>query len=106
MRYRPERQGVRTYLRTDPDLAAELRRRANLGLAAARATLAAHRQSGAISRSGHVEGPAVGRVARGEDRLVCHVVFDHPGAVSAEFGTKRSRPVGYLRSAVPIIERG
>ena len=103
MRYRPDHRSTGVYLRTDPALKAELRRRANLGLAAARANI--RNDTGALARSGHVEdmGPRGGRK---RDRMELQIVFDAPHAAAVEFGTRRGRGRPYLRPAIRVIERG
>lgn len=104
MRYTPDKRSTGVYMRTDPDLKAELRRRADLGLAAARGNI--RNDTGQLARSGHVEDMGA-RGGRKRDRMELQVVFDAPHAAAVEFGTRggrRRRP--YLRPVIPIIERG
>jgi hypothetical protein len=103
MRYQRDTRSTGVYLRTDPTLKAELRRRAGIGLAAARANI--RNDTGDLARSGHVEDMGA-RGGRKRDRMELQVVFDAPHAASVEFGTARARARPYLRPAIPIIERG
>ncbi len=103
MRYRPDRASTGVYLRTDPDLKNELRRRATLGLRAARTTVA--RDTGRLAASGHIEdaGPRGGTK---RDRMELRVVFDAPHAAAVEFGNRRWSGRPYLRPVIPIMRRG
>jgi hypothetical protein len=102
MKYNPDHAGVAAYLRTSPELAAELHRRALMGVATAAAL--APRRTGALAASGHVEFDGPNEGAK-HDRMQYSVVFDVPHAAAATWipgPDERS----YLLAAKAIMEAG
>jgi hypothetical protein len=103
-----DHRGLAGYLMGDDDLRAELRRRAQLGLAFAQAR--AVKRTGTQAASGHLED--VDRAGVKGDRMGVDIVFDAVNpegdeySAAREFGNARSRAEGNLRAAVPIVERG
>lgn len=94
--YTPDHVGTGAYLRTDPALHAELLRRAELGLATARAL--APRRTGRLAASGHIEsGPGHGIHG---DRMQLSVIFDVPYAAAATWPGRTA----YLDAAKAAME--
>lgn len=115
MRYDPDRRGIGDYLKFDPELKVELARRAELGLAVARALAPVlkhpqrDRVPGELKGSGHVEDDGVGGFHH--DRMQLSVVFDpFQGYGAAATFPHRRHPDptarDYLLAAIPMIERG
>ncbi len=104
MKYTPNPAGVRAYLTQSPELKAELRRRAQIGLAVGRAL--APRRSGTLASSGRVVDDGIGGAKR--DRMQLSVLFDAEHAAAVTFGYRR-RPGGhraYLEAVKAVIEAG
>lgn len=115
--YTPDYSGIGAYLRDDPELKAELTRRAELGLAVARALAprlqrpTRDRVRGALAASGHVEDLGIGASAPGRfgdgRRMTLAVVFDIEYTAAATFrfrGNPDETAQAYLLAAIPVIE--
>lgn len=104
-RYDPDYAGIAGYLREDPELRAELYRRAEMGLTVARAL--APRRTGALAASGHVTDDGVGGVHH--DRMQVSVVFTvtYTAATTYRFRHNPDETArAYLMAAIPVIEKG
>lgn len=114
MKYTPVPDGMAGYLAGDPDLRAELRRRADMGLQVAAALAPRLRRPrrdrvvGALAASGHVVDDGVQPVYKGVPRMQYSVVFDVDYAAAATYDRRRSRNVttAYLLAAKTVMERG
>jgi hypothetical protein len=111
--YRPDYAGIAGYLKSDPELRAELRRRAELGLTVARALAPRLREPrpdripGALAASGKVTDDGIGGVHH--DRMQFSVVFDifYAAAVTYRFRHNPDQAArAYLMAAIPVIEKG
>lgn len=96
--YTPDHVGTGAYLRTSPELRAELMRRAEVGLGAARAL--APRRTGRLADSGHLEFAENGGIHR--DRMQVSVVFDVYYAAAATWPTRTA----YLEAVIAVVEGG
>lgn len=112
-RYEPDRAGTGAYLKADPALRQELRRRAELGLTVARAlaprlkTPRSGRVPGALAASGHITDDGIGGVHR--DRMQLSVVFDVEYTAAATYRFRHNPDEAaraYLMAAIPVIEKG
>lgn len=115
--YTPDYAGIGRYLREDPELKAELHRRAELGLTVARAlaprlrVARSGRVPGALAASGHVEdlgvtASAPGRFGDGQ-RMELAVVFNIEYAAAATYRFRHNpneAARAYLLAAIPVIE--
>lgn len=116
MRYDPDYAGIAAYLREDPELKAELRRRAEMGLSVARALAprlkrpSRDRVRGELAASGEVTDDGIGGIHH--DRMQLSVTFDVPQGYAAAATwphrghTRDPAAKDYLVAAIPIIERG
>lgn len=102
MKYTPDHVGVAGYLRFEPDLRAELERRALLGLSVGAAL--APRRTGALARSGHVEFDGTNGGVK-HDRMQVSVVFDVPYAAAATWPYGHDR-TAYLQAVKAAMEAG
>jgi hypothetical protein len=103
--YHPDSAGIGAYLRSDPDLRAELHRRADLGLTVARAL--APRHTGALAATGHVEDSGLDDAHH--DRMQISVIFtiDYAAAATYRFRHNPDETArAYLMAAIPVIEKG
>jgi hypothetical protein len=104
-RYDPDYAGIAGYLKADPELRAELYRRAEMGLTVAKAL--APRRTGALAASGHVADDGVGGVHH--DRMQVSVVFTVTYAAAATYRFRHNPDEAaraYLMAAIPVIEKG
>jgi hypothetical protein len=120
MDYTYDRDGISAYLKTSPELRAELWRRAELGLTVARALAPVFlgnsriRVPGTLQASGHVEDGGIGGF--GDSRMQVSIVFDPTGTNNDGYGAAgtyqhqpggvRNKNIDYLIAAIPMIERG
>jgi hypothetical protein len=111
--YTPDYSGIGEYLKTDPELRAELHRRAEMGLTVARALAPrlqqprAGRVPGALAASGHVTDDGLDEAKH--DRMQLSVVFTVEYAAAATYRFRRNPDHlarAYLVAAIPIIEQG
>lgn len=111
--YTPDYGGIASYLKSDPELHQELRRRAELGLTVARALaprLDAPRNGripGALAASGHVTDDGLGGAKH--DRMQVSIVFDVTYTAAATYRFRHNPDEAaraYLMAAIPIIEKG
>lgn len=99
MKYTPNHVGTGAYLRSSPELRAELERRAHLGVSVGAAL--APRRTGRLAGSGHVENGDLGMQTR-HDRMVLSVVFDVPYAAAATWPSRTA----YLEAVKAAMEAG
>lgn len=114
MDYTPDPESTGRWLREDPELKDELRRRGQLGLTVATALApiqarpTANRVPGTLAASGEVVDDGVGGIHH--DRMQLSIVFevDQGYAAAATFPKRYPDPTAadYLRAAIPIIEKG
>jgi hypothetical protein len=105
-RYDPDYAGINAYLKYDPELRAELYRRAEMGLTVAKAL--APRRTGALAASGHVTDDGIGGVHSG-DRMQVSVVFTVTYTAAATYRFRHNPDEAaraYLMAAIPVIEKG
>lgn len=99
MKYTPDHVSTGAYLRTCPELAATLHKRATMGLEVARAL--APRRTGRLAASGHVEYDGIGGIHY--DRMQYSIVFDIAYAAAATYPPGPDERL-YLLAAVAVIE--
>lgn len=99
MKYTPNHAGIGSYLRSSPELRAELERRAHLGVAVGAAL--APRRTGKLAASGHVEDGDLG-MQHHHDRMSFSVVFDIPYAAAATWPSRTA----YLDAVKAAMEAG
>jgi len=99
VKYTPDHSGTGSYLRSSPELRAELERRAHLGVSVGAAL--APRRTGKLAESGHVEDGDLGMQSH-HDRMVLSVVFDVDYAAAATWPTRTA----YLEAVKAAMEAG
>ena len=97
-KYTPDHVGTGAYLRSSPELKAELYRRAVLGRDTAVA-LSPFR-TGRLRSTGHLEFRSDGGVKR--DRMEYEIVFDVSYAAAATWPSRTA----YLEAAIAVMEAG
>lgn len=111
--YTPDYRGIGDYLKVDPELHAELRRRAQLGVTVARALAPrlqhprSDRVRGALAASGTVTDDGIGGVKH--DRMQLSVVFTIDYTAAATYRHRRNpdhAARAYLMVVIPVIEKG
>lgn len=112
--YKADEAGIGRYMREDPELKVELRRRAEMGLTLARALAPrlqrphAGRVPGALAASGQVTDDGIGGApGKYGPRMHFSVVFTVEYAAAATYRFRRNPDHlarAYLLAAIPIIE--
>lgn len=100
MRYRPERDGIRQFLRSEPRLGASLNAAAQKGAAAART--AAPVETGAYRNSIRVEDAGITDRGRSTPRQTVDIVAEIEYAADVEFRAGSNRPLS--SAAVHAVE--
>lgn len=114
MRYQPDSAGLAAYVRSSPELKAEMMRRARVGLGVAQAmaprlqTPRRDRVPGALAASGHIVDDGVQPVKNGNPRMQLSILFDVFYAVNVTFDQRRAQAIttAYLNAAKAAIEAG